>query len=56
MFTILQGKYDADLSTALILGIGPVQVEVTDRNNFQPELVKQISEVCCCYIALILQQ
>jgi hypothetical protein len=55
MFTILQRKYDEDLSIALILGMGPVQVEVVDRTKFQPELVKQITEVCCCYIALIVQ-
>jgi hypothetical protein len=54
MFRTLQRTWDANHSTALILGMGPVQVELTDRNNFQPELVQQIREVRCWCIALIL--
>jgi hypothetical protein len=49
MFKLLQGEWDPKGSTALILGMSPMQVELNDTVNFQPALLNQISEVCICF-------
>jgi hypothetical protein len=46
MFGVLQVDLDPTGAIALILGIGPMQVELNDKVHFQPHLVNQIAEVC----------
>jgi hypothetical protein len=46
MFGVLQTDFDPTGATALILGFGPMQVELNDKVHFQPHLVNQIAQVC----------
>jgi hypothetical protein len=46
MFGVLQKDLDPTGGIALILGFGPMQVELNDKVHFQPNLVNQIAEVC----------
>jgi hypothetical protein len=46
MFGVLQRDLDPTGAIALILGIGPMQVELNDKVHFQPHLVNQIAQVC----------
>jgi hypothetical protein len=46
MFRVLQKDLDPTGAVAVILGIGPLQVELNDKVHFQEGLVNQIAEVC----------
>jgi hypothetical protein len=51
MFKVLQRDFDPTGVIALILGMGPMQVQLNDNEQFQPDLVNQIAEVCVRFVA-----
>jgi hypothetical protein len=54
MFEVLQRDLDPTGAIALILGIGPMQVELNDKVHFKVGLVNQIAEVRVIFVVLLL--